>query len=446
MGAPIPADVQIDGDALGVIAYASTPGVQGQIAFENAVLHFNQGLEFRLPSASVLISGDELRLLPATLSVAQGRSAQLQATYAPFRERIQARLTGRGLDIAELQSGPGRLLNGAAVPVVDRFEGGTWSGTLNYVADRGIPGVWTADLRIADTVTSVPGLQEPLRIDAANVSIAGRRLTVRRLYGSIGDAQVLGEYRYIPGGDPPHRFALLVPSIEVSRFENTLTPTLRRDSTFLSRTFRLRNSAPEWLQTRKAEGTLRIGTLTSGDLIFRGVRSHVVWDGPTVELSSIEARLDSALIRGSVTADLSRGEPVYKMRGTIDRLEWRGGRLDIEGSMETRGMGAGLLANVRAEGQYAARSVVISPDLALKAVSGTFDLAGSRSGPQMKLTVADALLGDERFSGQGVTQADGRLHMDLASGTQVMRLRGPVLPLRLELAPDRITPAERIVP
>jgi hypothetical protein len=446
MGAPIPADVRVDGDALGVIAYGSIPGMQGQIAFENAVLHFNQGLEFRLPSASVLISGDELRLLPATLSVAQGRSAQLQATYAPFRERIQARLTGRGLAIEELQSGPGHLLNGAAVPVVDRFQGGTWSGTLSYVADRGVPGVWTADLHVADTTTILPGFESPFRINAADVSVIGRRVTVRRLYGNIGEAQVLGEYRYVPGADRPHRFALSIPSVEAAEFESTLTPTLRRDSNFLYRTFRLRNAAPEWLRTRRAEGTLRIGKLTSGDLVFRGIRSRVIWDGPTVELSSVVARLEGALIRGSVTADLSRGEPVYNMRGTIDRLEWRGGRLDIEGSMETRGMGVGLLANLRAVGHYAARSVVISPELALKAVSGTFDLAGSRSGPQMKLTVTDALLGQERFSGQGVTQADGRLQMDLASGTQVMRLRGPVLPLQLELAPERMVQPDRIAP
>jgi hypothetical protein len=116
---------------------------------------------------------------------------------------------------------------------------------------------------------------------------------------------------------------------------------------------------------------------------------------------------------------------------------WRGGHAEIEGSVTASGSGLDLLASLHAQGTYDLRSVAMAPEFLLQTATGTFDVAASRTGPQVKLTVAQASSGAERFTGEGSTEADGRLHLDLASGTRVMRLAGPVAPLKLEVLQDR---------
>ena len=43
--------------------------------------------------------------------------------------------------------------------------------------------------------------------------------------------------------------------------------------------------SPTGLQDRKADGLIRIGVLTAGDVTARAVRSRVVWNGGTVQLT-----------------------------------------------------------------------------------------------------------------------------------------------------------------
>jgi hypothetical protein len=437
MGAPLPGGLLLEGEAAGVIGYSSAAGMQGQITVRQAGVQIDKGARFDLPQASVLIAGDELRLLPATLS-GQSRAAQFEAVYAPFRQRLRASITGRGLPVADLQDGRGHLLNGAAVPIAGRLRGGVWTGTLNYVSDADEPGRWTARLHVKDTSTQIPGLGVPLRILAADVEVDGDALAVRRMRASVGSTELYGQYRYDPLEDRPHRFALTMPSVNLEELEESLLPTLRREGSFLARTLRWRTGrAPEWLRERRAEGTVRVGTLTAGDLTFRALRSRVIWNGAAVQFPNLQCRLGDATVHAVVAADLSRAEPAYKLRGSIREMEWRGGEAELEGSLTTSGTGIDALAALRAEGKYELRAVTMAPDFVVRTATGAFDFAASRTGPQVKLTVAQAAAGADRFTGEGATMPDGRLNVDLASGPRVMRLTGPMIPLKLELTQDR---------
>jgi hypothetical protein len=439
MGVPLPTALTIEGTAAGVIAYGSIPGVQGQIAIDDALVRLDAtGPEFRLPHASILLSGDEIRLQPATLSGQQSRAAQVQAAYAPFKQNLKVLLTGRGLAISDLQDRPGRLLGGVSVPFLDRFKGGTWSGNVSYVSSYNEPGEWTARVAVQNTATTVPGLAAPLRVQAANIEVDGKRIVVRRLHAHTGNIEVFGEFRNDTGEERANRFALTMPSAELAELEHALAPALRRSPGFFSRTFRLRGAnVPEWLRTRRAEGTLRIGTLTAGDSVFRAVRARVVWNGANVQLPSVEARYEEGLLRATAEADLTRPAPRYRLRGSLLNIDWRGGYADVTGSLETSGSGGDVLANFAAIGNYELRAVLLSPDLAVRSAAGAFDLSVSRGGPSLKLTVAKATVGSEHFTGEGATNADGKFHMDLASPSRAVRLTGPVLPLKLELVTDR---------
>ena len=423
VGAPVPAGLNIQGDVAGTVAYTSTAGMQGQIEIANAAIMLQEGPRFRTPAASLIVSGDQVKLLPSKLE-GEGDGAQLEMSYAPFRQELSGRLTAQGMSLAHL----GDL--GVDLPLAARFQGGTWSGNMSYSAKT-----WDAAIQVQDASTRVPGIAAPVRVITADVAIAGERLTVRRMRCKAGDVEAIGRYAYVPGAASPHQFALTVPSADLAKLETLLLPTLRRSSGFLARTLRWRSSAPEWLRERKADGTLRIGVLTAGSKEFRGVRTRVVWNGTTVRLADFTARMEDAVVTGDFVAVLKDAEPVYTLSGDVKNMQWKGGHVDVSGVLETSGTAAAFLANMHAEGKFHARSVAVSPDIAFGTASGAFDFAVSRTGPHVKLSAVEAASGTERFNGEGGTQADGKWLMDLASQTRTVRVSGTVAALKTVTEP-----------
>ena len=140
--------------------------------------------------------------------------------------------------------------------------------------------------------------------------------------------------------------------------EDLLAPALRRDEGFFARTLRLRRAAlPDWLQHRKAEGSIRIGALTAGDLTVHGVRSRVVWEGGVVQLDGLQGRLDEGLFKGPGHARHHQERAAVQAARPSSELsvEERQGR--HVGSVETLGSGLDLLLNLRGEGTFQARGM-----------------------------------------------------------------------------------------
>lgn len=430
IGAPLPDDMTLNGDVAGTVAYGSETGVQGQLALTDASVLMQNGPEFQLPRATLLISGDEIRLMPAELS-SRGSEARLEATYAPFQQRLEAQISGRALPISDLQNGAGNLFKGAAVPIMDRFRRGTWTGTVRYVSESGVKPSWTIAAQVRDSATTVPGLSEPLRIHAANLETHGDRIEVKQLRASVGDIELLGSYRYVPDVRAPHKFVFSVPEADAPELERIFLPTLQR-SNFLARTLRLRTGTPEWLRDRGAEGQLRVGTLRVGEVDLRAIRCRVVWSGAEVHLENFEARMGDGWVRGAATADLSHPEPGYMLRGAVRNFELKSGSFDAEGSIQAAGTGVAVLTGLSAEGKFQTRAVTLAPEYAFRNATGTFDLTATRNGPQVKFANIQASLGAERFTGDGGTQPDGRLLMDLTSGSRTLRVSGSLAAPRLE--------------
>jgi hypothetical protein len=215
----------------------------------------------------------------------------------------------------------------------------------------------------------------------------------------------------------------MAPKAALDEVEHLLAPALRRDEGFFARTLRLRRAAlPDWLLHRKAEGVFRIGVLTAGDLTARGVLSRVVWDGGVVQLASLQGRLDEGSFKGSGSVDITKSEPQYTLRGRARNLPWKGGKVDLEGSMETLGSGLELLLSLRGQGVFEARGVSLSPEQIVRTATGDFAVSVTRAGPQFRLSAVEASLGSEHFTGDGSTLADGRLQMELASANRTVRV------------------------
>jgi hypothetical protein len=383
--------------------------------------------------AGVLIAGEELRLTPASVT-GDGRSAELEATFIPTQHLFDATIRGKAMPVASLTSGT--LIATSANRFVSRLSGGTWSGWIRYVSDAEQQGTWTANLDIRDTATRIPGVDGPVRIAAAALELDGTDVQMRRMRLAAGGLHIDGEYSYTTEGNL-HAFAANVPAASAQEIERVLLPALRQNASLLARMRFARSSVPEWLRQRRARGRITVGTLTLGDVAVHDFETRVDWSGISVRLTGVRGNVEDGLLRGDASVDLSPSGPNYKINGNFTNVGWRGGNVDVSGTFTTNGMGEGLLANLRSEGTFQARAVDIGTEVPFRNLSGAYSMTVARSGPQVRLTALQASTAAERFLGQGATQPDGRLQLELVSANRVMHLSGPVAPLRLEVITER---------
>jgi hypothetical protein len=439
MGAPIPAAVSVQGKVVGVVGYGPAAGVQGQLVIDGATVKLGSGPELTVSKAEVLIAGEELRLTPASVA-GDGRSAELEASFVPTRDRFDAVIRGKSLPVSSLASGT--FIATASNPFVSRLAGGTWSGWVRYSSDPDNEGYWDANLDIRNTATRIPGVAVPVKVADASVELNGTDVAIKRMRLAIGDIDIEGDYVYTTKGDI-HAFNANIEEVSGQEIERVLAPTLRRNAGLLSRMRFTRSSGTEWLRQRSARGSVRIGALTLGDVLVQGFESRVEWSGTAIRFSGIRGQIEEGVLIADAALDLSKTEPEYRVDGSFTDMTWRGGQVDLIGTIATRGTGDALLLNLRSEGSFRARSVDVIPEFPLRTLTGTYGLSVTRSGPRLRLTALQAAMGTERFLGQGSTQADGRLQVELASANRIMQVSGPVAPLKLEVTTERSATAAR---
>lgn len=433
MGMSLPKEFGLEGKIVGVVGYASTGGMQGQAALEDAAVTTDTAT-LNIKHAGISLDGDHIRLESAAVTGESGQSAEVSGDYQPSSQSLQLTIKAKSLSIAEMQTGSGHLLSAASVPLLESFRKGRWTGSLQYQSAGGKPGVWAGAFDIRDVQADIPGLKPPLQINSASVLLDGNRVVVTRLRAKVDKLQLDGDYRYEPGDDWPHHFRITIPQAELASLERMLLPTLRRERGFLARTLKLRaGSIPEWLANRQVDGTLRIGQLSSGALAWKDVTTHVIWDGPNVQFQNLNANMDEGSLKGTVSVDLSGNDPRYRLRGQAKGITWQGGEVDLSGKFDALGTGSDLLQSLQGEGSFQARALTLLPENPVTSVAGSYVFAGSRQGPKISLTSVQAALGAERFSGQGSTQQDGKLQLELASSNRVVHVTGPLAPLRLDL-------------
>jgi hypothetical protein len=239
--------------------------------------------------------------------------------------------------------------------------------------------------------------------------------------GRIGELRFTGDYRHEPAR--PDRLNLDIPEAELAQIERLLMPTLRRRQGIFAR-LRLRSAPlPEWLRDRRLEGTVRIGKLKADDRVWRLERARLNWNGAAVALPEILVRSEQLAVTGKATVELAETSPRYRASGKISEFEFNSGGLAAEGTVESRGTGAEVLVNARAEGTFEGQNVAFSPEMEFGMIAGAFDWT-----PASRLRLRDlhAADGMDTYTGQGAVQADGRLLLELSSGTRQVKL-GAVL-------------------
>jgi hypothetical protein len=255
------------------------------------------------------------------------------------------------------------------------------------------------------------------------------------MHALVGGTEVLGEYRYDPQLARPHRFRLTVPELSAADAEELLLPALRRSRGFLARTLGIGSaSSPGWLTARHADGAIRIGSFHIGDTSAEQVRARVLWDGESVEIEGIEARLLGGNLHGAMSVDLTSTAPAYRLQYRLSGAGWKSGTLDSEGTLRTKGTGVDALRNVIAEGSFEGRSLTLDPETAVDGIKGTYRATWRAGAPVLSFADLEASLGDARYAGKGASGEDGELLVELTDGSTDLRLTGTLAQLKVDRA------------
>jgi hypothetical protein len=440
-GAPFPPGVQVEGKVGGVIGYSSQSGVGGELTLANAAVKSPQGGSAQFDSAEVQISNGKVTLAPADVEIEDGQSAQMEGEYSLDNTHTRFRLSTRQLTIGpapdSVESGATHLLDPAAIPLLEQFHQGSWKGWISYEKTGEGPGIWSGQYDLQNAVIEIPGLASPVRLVSASVQMDGGGIEITRMRGRVGTLKFDGDFRYDALAARPNRLRLTIPELQLDDVERLMLPALRRDEGFLARAFRRNQPLPKWLEERDVDVTLQVAMLRNGDLPLGDLRTHGWWRGPSITMSDIEWRLESMHATGKMSVNLARAEPSYVLNGTVENFDYRNGQLDIDGELQTAGTGVQLLLNLRSKGTFEGRDIQLAPDTEMREVSGDYRVAAGNGIPRLLLSNVQVAQGADTLVGQGASQPDGHIVLELTSGRKQIRLTGMLLPVHPEPVPVR---------
>ena len=435
MGATLPENLAAQGSVSGSVTYNEPQGMQGRVVVRDASLSVPQAETDAAPVeaavATLDISGRSISLESATVHIGEKQSAEIEGSYDLDRPRsLDLKITTRGLSISATRS-----FGLEAIPLLEQTPQGAsqgiWRGWARYQG-----GDWSGESELQNARIALDGLAEPLVIKSASVSLNGKRVAVNRLQAKAGSIAFTGSYRWEPGSDRsensrPDKFDLKIDEADITELSRLFAPVLLRERGFLARTLRLGANAPvpAWLKAIQTEGAVSIDSLTAGDLRFRGIKAKVLWNGPMAQFTELTGSSDPAEFAGDLSVDLGTGSPHYHFDGKVTDVAYKGGELDLEGTLDADGEGSDLFENARAEGTLRGRAILFAPDTEFRTVAARFEMQGGGAASRWKLSNVEVNQGGESLAGTGSSQADGRLVLELVSRGRPLRYTGTLFTL-----------------
>ena len=429
MGAAISDKLTAEGSVSGSVHYGQPDGFAGRVELQNAAVTLPDAQPVRAESAAVSIAGQTISLEPSKIEIGENETAELESSFAPS-SGLDLKITARSLSVADIRS-----FGLSTIPVLEQTSQGAWRGWARYRWTSGIPGEWSGEYDLQNARIAIDGLADPMRIQSASVSAGAGRVSVNRLRARVGSIAFTGDYRWEPAAVRPHKFHLTIAQADAAEIERLLAPAFVRERGFLARTLRLAPApVPEWLQARRADGTVTIGSLTIGDTGARVDSARLLWDGALLRVAHLyvhvnadpNADVDLAEASGELAIDLSGYAPHYRFEGKLRNVAYKGGSLDFDGSADAEGAGVQLLLGAHAEGSFRGRAIAFTPDAEFRTVAGCFEL---QPGVRWKISCLDLMQAGETYTGTGATQSDGRLVLDLSNRGRQIRYTGTLAAL-----------------
>jgi hypothetical protein len=416
MGAPFADTITANGSVTGVVGYTNVSGLQGQLRFARTSLKLPSADPIAFESADVVVSKDRAAVGPATVQMPNGQTAELQASYLLASGDIDLRLSTERMDLAQLRSGTAVALGAGSLPMLEYLRQGSWRGSIAFNRTGDAVGQWHADLELQNTRLEVPGIAAPVIVSSGLLSITGDTFALTRVRGHASEIPFAAELR------SPGRLRIDIAETTPEALEALFLPTLSRSQSLLSRTLRLgRLTVPEWLRSRRVDANVRINRLTINGDDWTIAKSRLIWDGARIRVTGIDAHHETTSAMGAIQIDVAGQAPVYSAQGRVESLPYKEGALSVEGTATAQGFGPDVIATARGEGTFSGEDIAFAPDAEFETVGGDFALSPSG---RVRLTNLQISEGQDTYAGQGSTQADGRLLLELTGSRRQLRLMG----------------------
>jgi hypothetical protein len=423
MGAQLPPGLKMSGTMDGAMVYPRGGRLEGELGFHDTAVIMPDLPPLRFEHAYLVLDQGHVRLSPAVVHTGDDQ-AGVEADYAIDRNTLDLAIHSDAMKVSSLRA-QGAL---PALPWLEHVTSGQWSGDLHYRRETD-KSAWTGRLQITGAELPVTGLADPVRFESARLQVDGERIAVDQIVASAGKVAFRGEYRHDPAQAQPDRVRLRSAALNAADLEAQLLPSLRRDRSLIARALG-RTSIPEWMKDRALEGTVQIDDLVLDGVHLANVRAGLRWDIARVELDGLQAKLDRAAITGRLIVGLRGAQPTYRLAGKVKGLNWQSGKLDAEGTLETSGTGAELLANLKSEATFTGSALDFGAAPPWRTVSGSCNLAWS---PRLHVTdLSLKTAEDETYTGKGSAQEDGKLIILLSNGAKEMKMTGTLTNLKVE--------------
>ncbi len=425
-GAPIPTDIQISGKVNGSLAYAGPDHLEGELSLAEGVITSpaasgKAAASAKLEDAALTLKDGEAEFGPAILRLDEDESVTFRASYGIVPQKLTVRLDTEKLGVERIKTGAGRLLGAISIPVLESCKDGSWRGWAEYSWISGAPEVWSGRFDVLNSQIAFPDLAAPVHLASATIAIDASKLQISHFRASAGKLTFDGDLRYDAESKKPAHLRLHSAAIDLAELERLFMPALRRQDGLLARFQLGRPPIPEWLQARKIEGSLDAGAVSYGTTPLGSITSRYLWEAASLQFTKLEWKQDESAGSGRLDVNLSGAAPSFKLSGNVRRPDWRGGELKIEGALTASGVGQALLASARSDGTFQASNVELTPDMDFDEISGSFHSALVGDAYQLELLNVRASKDDETYTGQGSSQPDGRILIEIASGKRQIR-------------------------
>jgi hypothetical protein len=429
VGVTMPADLPVSGRTSGALGIAGSV-VKGGVTFTEAA--FGGATPMEVASAELRVNGRQMEFTPTVVRFGQ-EEVRVEGRLNAASGRREFSAQTAGISVSRWRQFMQNVLRTPATPLLEHVIDGRWSGVLRSHAEGDGAAVWNGELRLINSRLRVEGLAEPVRLDNAQFRIRGSTLAARRLAGWLGRVQFSGEYA--SGGRPgrPDQLTLTIPRMGADDIEAIVVPALQRRRGLLDRALQRSGTGPAWLGRRRLDAGVHIGLLDLGEYSIEEVKARLSWDGPRLAVRDLAGTLAQGQLAGKAAINLDASEPMSEGNVALLGLPSLDGRLTLEADWSSRGAGAAFWRNLAARGTFQGHQLDAGSHT-LESVSGRFEYSSQAGSTRLQIAEMQATVAGEACHGQGSSQPDGRLVVELAGSGRPIRLAGRLSGLRLEFA------------
>jgi hypothetical protein len=286
---------------------------------------------------------------------------------------------------------------------------------------------WSGQAQFSQATLNIPGLAVPVDHLQGKATFDENTFDMPRMSGKLADSSFTGSYRYSAAAKHPQHLRLEFPTEDLTTLEATLAPSLT-DEGLLSHLPFTRRAVPVWLANRNIEGDLAIAKCTINQTPVGTCYTHFIWQALTVQLTDLQVASPTGKLAAAGTIALAARLPRYHLAMKVENLPWSGGTLQLSGNVETSGLNLAALQNVHAAGDFLGEDLTFPGSDPLNSVAGHFSFAFNGTAPALKLSNVEARQNQATWSGDGLTNSDGKLLLDLTSGDRQLHLATDLAP------------------